>query len=134
MTFPAVISFPDRPAAPAAAAELSPSQKAFLARKAAYLAGTGPLFPPESSCGVCGGVGSYVCKSCNGTCLNPEGFVPPRGLVLEDARQFNGRVDVTTFLMPGGLCFHCAGKAMQACVACEGTGFAEGRMELFSGD
>lgn len=130
--FPAVISFPDR--SPAPVAELSPSQKAFLARKAAYLAGTGPLFPPESCCPECDGLGSYVCRGCNGTSLNPPGFVAPRGLVLEDARQFNGRVDVTSFLLPGGLCFSCAGKALQACKACEGTGFAEGRMEMFSGD
>ena len=66
--------------------------------------------------------------------MNPEGFVPPRGLVLQDARQFNGRVDVTTFLLPGGLCFSCAGKGMGACVQCEGTGFNGGRMEMFTGD
>jgi hypothetical protein len=137
LTFPAVIAFPDQPApttTTAAAPAFSPSQKAFLARKSAYLAGTGPLFPPESTCPACGGLGSHVCKGCGGTCVNPDGFVPPRGIVLEEARQFNGRVDVTTFLMPGGMCFSCMGRGTGACVICEGTGFSGGRMELFTGD
>jgi hypothetical protein len=135
LTFPATISFPPAPdTAAAATPTLSPSQLAFLKRKSAYLAGTGPLFPPESNCPACGGMGSHECRGCKGTCSNPPDFVPPRGLVIEDARQFNGRVDVTYFLLPGSICFYCKGRGVQACTDCEGTGFTGGRMELFSGD
>jgi hypothetical protein len=118
----------------ATATRLCPSQLAFLQRKSAYLAGTGPLFPPESYCPTCDGHGSHECRNCKGTRYNPEDFVPPNGLVLADARQFNGSVDVTHFLLPGGICFFCKGRGVQPCGDCEGSGLTGGISERFSGD
>ena len=83
---------------------LGPEQLEFLERKRRAALGLGPIMPPSTTCGRCGGSGFAMCHCCGGSGMNETDkaeamFRNERNLIIQN----NGRVDMQARGEGGGL-------------------------------